>query len=122
MKIVSLVIFLCSSVAGWAASGSIKGKVIDLKTKESLEFVNIVIHNYETKQYVKGSVTDQTGEFAINSLQERSYTITASYIGMDNSVVTDIFCFTVLTSKSNLSTSITLLNTFRAASYPICAI
>lgn len=61
--------------------GNVKGKVIDAKTREALDYVNISVKKKESSDYVKGTVTDQSGAFVIGNLTNGTYEITVSYIG-----------------------------------------
>lgn len=62
-------------------TGEIKGKVIDSKSKEALEYVNVSIKKKGMDALVKGAITDQTGTFIAEGLAEGTYEITISYIG-----------------------------------------
>lgn len=69
---------------GYAApdlSGVVKGKVIDSKSKEALEFVNVSIKKKGSDQIVKGATTDLEGNFIIGNLQPGTYVVNVSYIG-----------------------------------------
>lgn len=61
--------------------GSVKGKVIDSKSKEALEFVNVSIKKKGSDQIVKGATTDLEGNFIIGNLQPGTYVVNVSYIG-----------------------------------------
>lgn len=72
--------FLCSIAFGFAQnSGSIKGKVIDKKTNESLPYVNIILK--ENNKIVTGGVTTEDGNFTINKLALQKYTVEIQFIG-----------------------------------------
>jgi outer membrane receptor protein involved in Fe transport len=64
-----------------AAPGVLKGLVTDSKTNEGLGYVNVVIENAATKEYVKGTVTDKTGSFEINNLQSGTFLVRITMIG-----------------------------------------
>lgn len=61
--------------------GVIKGKVVDAKSKEVLEFVNVSVRKQGSDDLVKGTITDQSGAFSVDNLAEGNYTVTVSYIG-----------------------------------------
>lgn len=63
------------------ASGLVKGKVIDSKSKEALEFVNVSIKKKGSDQIVKGATTDLDGNFIIGNLAPGTYVVNVSYIG-----------------------------------------
>jgi len=72
--------FLCSIAFGFAQnSGSIKGKVVDKKTNESLPYVNIILKDND--KIVTGGVTTEDGNFAINKLGLQKYTVEIQFIG-----------------------------------------
>ena len=62
-------------------AGVIRGKVIDAKTREPMQFVNISVRKAGTTVPLKGMVTDETGTFHIAQLPEGSYTLSISFIG-----------------------------------------
>ena len=59
-------------------AGVIRGKVIDAKTREPMQFVNISVRKAGTTVPLKGMVTDETGTFHIAQLPEGSYTLSIS--------------------------------------------
>lgn len=61
--------------------GNVKGKVIDAKTKEALDYVNVSVRKKDKSDLVKGTVTDQSGAFVVGNLASGIYEITISYIG-----------------------------------------
>lgn len=85
MKDAILAIFLILlSTAGFSQSGqtgNIKGKIIDAKTKENLEFVNVSIWTKDKKTLVTGTVTDSTGVFHLSRIKNGTYILVVSYIG-----------------------------------------
>jgi len=77
-------LLLVISVCSYAASeelGNIKGMVIDSKTKEGLQFVNVSIKTKTHASLIKGGVTDQNGSFILGGLKEGTYIVSVSYIG-----------------------------------------
>lgn len=83
-KLVSIILFavwmlpLSASVEG---TGSIRGNVIDAKTKEAMEFVNVSVRKAGTTVPLTGAVTDHSGEFQIGRLSDGEYTLSISFIG-----------------------------------------
>ena len=61
---------------------TIKGKVIDKKTKEALVGATISIGNSEYKVY-----TDLEGNFEIKNVKEGNYNIVVSYISYNSSLI-----------------------------------
>lgn len=71
---------LCSITFGFAQNnGSIKGKVTDKKTNETLPYVNIIIK--ENGKLVTGAVTTEEGNFSITKLAPQKYTVEIQFIG-----------------------------------------
>ncbi|MEN8193838.1 MAG: carboxypeptidase-like regulatory domain-containing protein, partial [Bacteroidota bacterium] len=66
-------------------TGKISGKVIDAKTGEPLEGVNILILNTQM-----GAATDQDGFFYILNVQPGEYSVRASMIGYTSVVQQDV--------------------------------
>lgn len=79
--IVLLGLFYVSAYPVSEVSGEIKGKVIDSKSQEALEFVNISVEKKGTNDLVKGTITDQSGSFSLDKLADGDYTITISFVG-----------------------------------------
>ena len=69
------------------AQGTIKGTVIDPKTKEPVPFANVVAKQ-DGKQ-IKGTTTDLDGNFTIKPINVGSYDIQASCVGYNTVTITD---------------------------------
>ena len=67
------------SAASFAQSGTLKGKITDKNTGETLPFVNILVERNGSQ--AGGTATDFDGEYTIKPLDPGTYTIKASYIG-----------------------------------------
>ncbi len=77
-------LLLVISIYGYAGpqeSGSIRGKVIDSKTKEALQFVNVSVKAKASSSLLKGGITDKDGAFIFGALKEGTYLLNISYIG-----------------------------------------
>ena len=61
------------------AQGTIKGKIVDQKTKEPVPFANVVVKQ-DGKQ-IKGTQTDMDGDFTIKPLPVGQYEVQASCVG-----------------------------------------
>ena len=70
---------LLFSAAAFAQSGTLKGKITDKNTGETLPFVNIIVERNGSQ--AGGAATDFDGEYTIKPLDPGTYTIKASYIG-----------------------------------------
>ena len=84
-KICSIVIFFFSiilpSLAVDEATGTIKGKIIDARTKEAIEFANVSISSASDGKIIKGTITDPSGTFVLNNIAAGNYTLSVSFIG-----------------------------------------
>lgn len=83
-KLVSIILFvvwMLPSSASVEATGSVRGNVIDAKTKEPMEFVNVSVRKAGTTVPLTGAVTDHSGEFQIGRLSDGEYTLSISFIG-----------------------------------------
>ncbi|MBN8702831.1 MAG: outer membrane beta-barrel protein [Bacteroidetes bacterium] len=76
--------FILSSVASFG-QGSIKGKVVDVETGETVPGANVLIEGTTT-----GASTDFDGKFSINNLQEGTYTIVVKFISYNVKVIKGI--------------------------------
>lgn len=72
----NIILLLLITTSTYAQLKSIKGKVIDDKTKEALPYVNLFIGNT-----TKGTSTNETGEFTFTNLPIGSYNVVASMVG-----------------------------------------
>lgn len=66
-------------------TGTIKGKVIDKATKQSVPGVNVVINGTQ-----KGASTDTSGTFLLKDVEEGGYILTIKYIGYQEKTITDV--------------------------------
>ena len=81
--ILTCVLVLSTAVA--LAQGSVKGHVLDKKSDESLEFVNVAVYQQgDTTKILKGAITDEGGNFRIGGLANGRYVLVLSYIGYKN--------------------------------------
>lgn len=80
----------------FAASGKIRGQVVDDKTKEALIGANVVIvgTNY-------GAVTDVDGNYIILNVPPGTYSIRASFIGYQGVMINNVKVNEDLTSEAN---------------------
>ncbi|HPG40447.1 MAG TPA: TonB-dependent receptor [bacterium] len=88
-KFVSYCLFL-ALLAGYgnafaAITGVIRGSVIDIKTKEPLQAVNIVVQGT-----VRGASTDGKGQFIIQNMPPGVFTLRASMIGYRTITIADV--------------------------------
>ena len=69
------------TTAAWAQtnSGSLKGKVSDKDTKETLPFVTVIV--YLNGNTVNGGTTDIDGEYSIKPLEPGTYDVSFQFVG-----------------------------------------
>jgi outer membrane receptor protein involved in Fe transport len=82
LTIVSLFCFLTYGFA--QNSGNIKGNISDSKTGEPIPYVNIIVK--ENDAVVTGGITNENGQFAIEKLALKNYTIEIQFIGYETIV------------------------------------
>lgn len=93
LSIVSLFLLFSNSVSATgdapvvplSAKATISGKVVDIKTGESLVGVAVAIEGTDQKVY-----TDLDGNFTINSIDPGSYNLVLSLISYKNSLVENL--------------------------------
>ena len=74
MKKLIIFCLLILSAALCHAQGSVRGKVVDTGTGESMPFVNVAVYDKATQKFVKGAISDEKGLFHITGLPYGSYT------------------------------------------------
>ena len=79
-KLIIFTLFILSA-ALCHAQGSVRGKIVDTSTGESMPYVNIAVYNNATQKFIKGAVSDDKGLFSISGLPYGSYSIKVSCIG-----------------------------------------
>jgi outer membrane receptor protein involved in Fe transport len=87
--------------------GSVNGKVLDLKNKEAIPFVNISLFNNADSLHPKSFQTDAYGVFSIKNLPLSIYKIQFSFIGYQTKVISKI---TLENSKSVINLGDVFLN------------
>lgn len=58
----------------------VSGKVVDLVSKQAIEYATISLINDSTKKIVNGGITDKKGFFSLQKLKRGNYTITIQFI------------------------------------------
>ena len=75
----SCIAILCVLAA--VAQGAVKGKVLDKKSDEPLEFINVTVSHQGQTKILKGAITDVEGKFNISGLANGNYVLTVSFTG-----------------------------------------
>ncbi len=83
--ILCTVFLLCTSAFA-GTPGGVRGKVIDAKTREGVEFVNIKVTQKGATSLLQGSLSDIQGAFQIGGLKPGMYEVTFSCIGYKDAV------------------------------------
>jgi outer membrane receptor protein involved in Fe transport len=60
---------------------TISGKVLDVKTKQPIEYVTISLINEPSKRVVNGSITDKKGNFNLDKIQPGEYLLLVQFLG-----------------------------------------
>ena len=72
------------------APGSISGQVYDEDLNVPIEYANVVLHSQRDSQQVNGTVTDKSGNFALNGVRPGRYFVAVSFIGYRDKTVRDV--------------------------------
>ncbi|MDP3944789.1 MAG: outer membrane beta-barrel family protein [Lutibacter sp.] len=62
---------------------TVTGKVTDT-TNEPIEFVNVVFLNIENNEIIKGTITDEKGNFTIKTDRKGEFNLQISFVGFEN--------------------------------------
>ncbi|RIJ49400.1 TonB-dependent receptor [Maribellus luteus] len=78
-RIVISILLLIQAISAMAQTGSVKGTVIDAKTKETLIGTTVML-----KETSQGTITDFDGNFLVQKVQAGKYTLLISFISYDS--------------------------------------
>ncbi|MEO5905389.1 MAG: TonB-dependent receptor, partial [Saprospiraceae bacterium] len=81
-RILYSTIFIFLSLTAWSQTGSVKGKVIDAKTGESLPGATVVIKDTDYN-----TATNEQGDYSIPHLAEGKYELAIHLLGYANDVI-----------------------------------
>ncbi len=86
LKHLILIVFLLLTYQAFAdpledAKGVVKGKIIDSKTKQPLEYVSIAVYREANGELVTGSITHTNGEFKITDVGSGEFYVEVSFMG-----------------------------------------
>jgi outer membrane receptor for ferrienterochelin and colicin len=79
------VFILCSTLTGFAQSGSIEGVITDSTTHETLVGASVVIEGTNT-----GAVSDFEGKYALKNVKPGSYNLIFTYISYNRQVIKNV--------------------------------
>lgn len=85
-RITYFLIFLVIPICFFAQNngGVIRGKIIDSKTKEPLEFVTIALTPQNSKAPTNGCNSEEGGTFIMSGIKSGNYTLSFSFVGYLN--------------------------------------
>lgn len=72
------------------AVGTISGTILDSKTRQPLEYSNIVIYNAKDSSMVNGTIADNRGKFVIEKIPAGKFYTKISFIGYDSKFIGEI--------------------------------
>ncbi|MCC1483421.1 TonB-dependent receptor [Winogradskyella sp. E313] len=75
----SAILFVFSFVA-FAQEFSVSGKVVD-ESKQAISYANIILQTTSNATFVKGTSTDDNGNFVLNAIEPGEYLLKISFIG-----------------------------------------
>ena len=78
-KIIITIIVLCTSTNSFIAQ-TLEGLIEDLETKP-IAYVNVLLFNSDESVLIKGSLTDENGNFNINNIKKGKYKLKLSFLG-----------------------------------------
>ena len=76
-----LVLSVLTLYAETEKGAQITGKVIDASTKQGMEFANISLRKTGSKEFIKGTVSDQLGAFRLDGVSNGNYVVAVSVVG-----------------------------------------
>ncbi len=71
--------------------GTISGTVVDSLNSATIEYVSISVTSLRSGELVTGGVTDEFGNFRINSLRPGKYELLIEFIGYDKKTIKPVF-------------------------------
>ena len=71
---------LSQSVFSQSKLVTLTGTLLDSVSQQSLPYVNIVLKNATDSSFVSGTVSNETGDFALENIKPASYLLTISYL------------------------------------------
>src|SRR5882757_4567194 len=91
---ISILAFIIASIPAYCQiTGSIKGKLYDKATKQTIAGASIAL-----KEIKKGTLADTTGTFTLDNIPEGNYSMVISLIGYQEKTINDVH---VIRNKTN---------------------
>ncbi len=63
------------------AQGTVRGKVLDKSNDELMPYVSVVVNNKSDGKFIKGAITDESGQFSIADLPLGNYQLVVTFVG-----------------------------------------
>ena len=102
LPFIFFIVIACSTtLLGQQYKGEIAGSIIDGKTQEPLPAVNVQIMELQSL----GASTDTNGYFSIKNVPVGTYSLKATIIGYDGTIVTDVVVSTGRSTKVSVKLS-----------------
>jgi hypothetical protein len=79
-----LFLFFSSFLTAWTQNYSIKGKVMNARSKESIPNATILLLNFSDSIQVDGMISDLDGNFTLDNIKEGEYLMKVQYLGFEN--------------------------------------
>lgn len=76
--LINLLFLLCSLPL---VAGNVEGKIIDGKTKQPLDFVNVALYKAQGDKLISGVVTDAKGAFLFQDMAVGNYILKVTFVG-----------------------------------------
>ena len=89
-KLLLIILLICNSLYLFAQSGAIKGRVVDNKTHQPLEYASAAIFKGDESSPVAGAVSKADGSFELSKLSAGNYRLKIVFIGYQSLVKADI--------------------------------
>lgn len=105
MKFYTFLLFLLFTVVSNAQNSNVTGLVSDALTKEPLEYASVAIYRTNDSSLVTGVITDPSGKFKIEKLNQGGYFIRTQFLGYETGQSED---FTLNAGQNLLIGTITL--------------
>ncbi|MEP2025448.1 MAG: TonB-dependent receptor [Reichenbachiella sp.] len=70
--------------------GSIYGEVVDLDSKQPMEFASVALYQLRTNEVVKGVFTNEKGQFIFKGLGLGAYSLEISFVGYKKTVINQV--------------------------------
>lgn len=78
-QIIALIaLVLTATIQAWA--GSVEGRVSDVN-KQPMPFVNVILYQTDGTTMVKGTITDESGDFNLQNIKDGSYKLSIQMMG-----------------------------------------